>query len=99
MSGTCRTIIIGDAIRQLRREVSDGDFTPDDIRFFKKLAQNAPKDLYKLLGASLAPSIMGHDEIKQALVLLLLGGVEKNLANGGHLRGDINCLMARAPRG
>lgn len=69
--------------------------TDSDIRQINKLSKR--KDIFSLLSSSLAPSIYGHKFIKEAVLLLLLGGAEKNLANGTHIRGDINLLMVGDP--
>ncbi|KAK0733952.1 MCM2/3/5 family-domain-containing protein [Lasiosphaeria miniovina] len=49
---------------------------------------------YEYLAKSIAPEIFGHLDVKKALLLLLVGGVTKEVGDGMRIRGDINiCLM------
>lgn len=75
--------------------VATATITDTDIRNINKIAKKSK--VFELLSQSLAPSIFGHDYIKKAILLMLLGGMEKNLENGTHLRGDINILMVGDP--
>lgn len=51
-------------------------------------------NLYDHLARSIAPEIYGHDDVKKCLLLLLIGGVTKEMGDGMRIRGDINvCLM------
>lgn len=98
-SSTFRTLILANNIIQLSSKsgggIAQATITDTDIRNINKLSKK--KNVFELLSQSLAPSIYGHDHIKKALLLMLLGGMEKNLDNGSHLRGDINILMIGDP--
>lgn len=98
-SSTFRTLILANNIILLSSKAGGGIAqvvpTAMDIRNINKIAKG--KRVFELLSQSLAPSIYGHDYIKKAILLMLLGGQEKNLENGTHLRGDINILMVGDP--
>lgn len=88
--------MIANSVRQIREESTGHlQITEGDMRNIRQVAQR--KDLNRLLGSSVAPSICGHEYIKRAILLMLLSGNEKNMANGTHLRGDINVLMIGDP--
>ncbi|MBT7903434.1 helix-turn-helix domain-containing protein [Candidatus Woesearchaeota archaeon] len=55
-----------------------------------------PKILLKLTN-SIAPSIYGHDKIKEAIVLQILGGVHKTRKDGVRTRGDMHILLIGDP--
>ncbi|KAI1356586.1 MCM2/3/5 family-domain-containing protein [Xylaria sp. FL0043] len=98
-SALFKTVILANNIVLLSSKASGGvataTITDTDIRNINKISKK--KNLFQLLSQSLAPSIYGHDYIKKAILLMLLGGMEKNLENGTHLRGDINILMVGDP--
>ena len=59
----------------------------------EELTELAEDDFYTRLASSLAPEIYGHLDVKKALLLLLVGGVDKR-PDGMKIRGNINiCLM------
>ncbi|RKP17998.1 MCM-domain-containing protein [Rozella allomycis CSF55] len=53
--------------------------------------------IYNLLSRSIAPEIYGHEDIKKALLLLMVGGVTREMDDGMKIRGDINILLMGDP--
>lgn len=94
-----KTVILANAVYPLHARstgvAANEKLTDQDVRNINKMAKE--KHIFDTLAQSLAPSIYGLDHIKQAVLLMLFGGLEKNLDNGTHLRGDINILMVGDP--
>jgi DNA replication licensing factor MCM7 len=53
--------------------------------------------LYTRLASSICPEIFGMDEVKKALLLLMIGGVTKEMVDGMKIRGNINVLLMGDP--
>jgi replicative DNA helicase Mcm len=71
------------------------NITPEEIAEIKELSED-PKLFKKIIG-SIAPSIYGHDKVKEALVLQLFGGVRKVKDDKSINRGDIHILLIGDP--
>jgi replicative DNA helicase Mcm len=69
--------------------------TPEDEKIIKKLAKDPA--LYEKIFGSIAPSIYGYEEIKEAIAYQLVGGVPKTMPDGIRIRGDINILLVGDP--
>ncbi|MBW2977566.1 minichromosome maintenance protein MCM, partial [Candidatus Woesearchaeota archaeon] len=55
------------------------------------------KKIYKKLISSIAPSIYGYEKVKEALLLQLMGGVQKERKDGVITRGDMHVLLVGDP--
>ncbi|RUP50978.1 MCM2/3/5 family-domain-containing protein [Jimgerdemannia flammicorona] len=79
-------------IERLKKQYDQMRMTPDIAARIAELQRDP--DLYTRLARSIAPEIYGHEDVKRALLLLLVGGVTKNIGDGMKIRGDLNvCLM------
>lgn len=71
------------------------EISEKDEKEIKDLA-NDP-DIYGKLVNSIATSIYGHEKIKEAIVLQLMGGVKKFRSDGTQTRGDLHILLVGDP--
>lgn len=76
-----KTVLLGNSVYPLHARstgvASQEKITDHDIRNINKLSKD--KKIFDILSQSLAPSIYGFEHIKKAVLLMMMGGVEKNL--------------------
>lgn len=71
----------------------EDDELDDEAMSEEELKALTEENFYEKLAGSIAPEIYGHEDVKKALLLLLVGGVDQN-PNGMKIRGNVNiCLM------
>jgi len=61
------------------------------------LALSKDPMIYRMITHSVAPTIYGSEDVKQAIVLQLFGGIAKEMPDGSRLRGDIHVLLIGDP--
>lgn len=94
-TGLFRTVLMCNNISIIGKEVGAVRLTGTDVKNIRDISHR--EDILSVMARSLCPSIFGHDYIKKALILQLLGGCERLLENGHHLRGDINIMLVGDP--
>jgi len=86
------TYLEAQTITKTKKSHKEQVLTEENLQEIEEL--RAEENVYDRLSNSVAPAIFGHDDVKKALLLLLVGGVDRKLADGMKIRGDINvCLM------
>lgn len=83
---------------------SEDDQTPEDVlaQFTTEQREELEemrrdRALYDRMAESVAPNVFGHVDVKRAVLLMLLGGVQKSTKEGIKLRGDINVAIVGDP--
>ena len=82
-------------VHAMEESFDDLEISEEDIKDIKELA--ADPNLFKRMSSSIAPSIYGYKEIKEAVLLQLFGGVKKIKSDKGSTRGDIHVLLVGDP--
>ncbi|XP_075502874.1 DNA replication licensing factor MCM6-like [Primulina tabacum] len=81
-----------------RRDSDEADskqYTAEELSEIHSM-RNTPDFFHKLVD-SIAPTVFGHQDIKRAILLMVLGGIHKFTHEGINLRGDINVCIVGDP--
>ncbi|QYZ78473.1 minichromosome maintenance protein MCM [Methanofollis formosanus] len=83
------------SVESPEKEFEEVNISEEDEATIRALSEDP--ELYQKITASIAPSIYGNTEVKEAIALQLFGGVAKDLPDGSRLRGDIHMLLVGDP--
>ncbi len=85
----------GISVEMKDQEFEEIDISPEDEEMILKMSRDP--EIYENIRNSIAPSIYGYEDVKEALGLQLVSGFEKHLPDGARIRGDIHILLVGDP--
>ena len=85
----------GISVEMTEQEFEEIDISPEDEAIILEMSRDP--EIYGRVRKSIAPSIFGYDDVKEALGLQLVSGFEKHLPDGARIRGDIHILLVGDP--
>lgn len=88
-------VLDGVSIEIEDKEFEDIEISKEDIK--EILALGKDPEIYNKVIYSMAPSIYGYEEVKEAMALQLFSGVAKHLPDGTRIRGDFHILLVGDP--
>jgi replicative DNA helicase Mcm len=94
-STTFDLLVLGNSVEFKQQEYDEIEISPEDELVILGF-QGDPTVVDKIV-MSLAPSIRGMEEEKEAVALQLFGGIEKRHPDGVRVRGDIHVLLVGDP--
>lgn len=88
-------MVLGNSFESKTLEYTEIEISPEEIALIESFRDD-PTVVDKIV-LSLAPTIKGMGEEKEAIALQLFGGVTKRHSDGVRVRGDIHCLIVGDP--
>ncbi|MCQ8903571.1 MAG: minichromosome maintenance protein MCM [Methanothrix sp.] len=85
----------GISIEMMEQEFEEIEISPEDEKRILELSRDP--HIYEKIVRSIAPSIYGYEDVKEALALQLVSGFSKRLPDGARIRGDIHILLVGDP--
>lgn len=79
----------------ISRKTEREEISSEEEKIIRALAKNP--DINENLIESFAPHIQGHELIKEAILLLIIGAPQRLLVDGSKIRGDINIFLVGDP--
>jgi len=85
----------GNYVDTVSKEAEIVQISPEDEKQILELSKDP--FIHRKIVRSIAPSIYGYEDVKEAVMYLVFSGVPKTLPDGIAIRGDINLLLIGDP--